>query len=185
MPGSQVVACAIFRRCTAPKSLSNAKQPAAVRCKPSHPIVLLLQAQSSNAVPRRTDSYQAMLAAAARCKQPKPTSCDNPCHQHDFGRHRLSSATPFELPTLHRAALPGHRRVFHDLVEMDLHQRRLQRGNDAKCTAVARPTSGHGFHPEKNRATGTDFKMTPPTRIMTPPMRRMTPSDTIVIATSM
>ena len=78
MPGSQVVACAIFRRCTAPKSLSNAKQPTAVRCKPSHPIVLLLQAQSSDAVPCRTNSYQAMLAAAARCKQPKPTSMRQP-----------------------------------------------------------------------------------------------------------
>ncbi|XP_039797739.1 basic proline-rich protein-like [Panicum virgatum] len=34
---------------------------------------------------------------------------------------------------------------------MGLHQRRLQEGSDANDVVVARPTSGQGFHPEKQR----------------------------------
>jgi hypothetical protein len=66
MPSCQVVVCAIFRRCTAPESPSEAEQPAAVYCKPSRPTMSLLQAPSSDAVPHRTGSCQATPAAAVR-----------------------------------------------------------------------------------------------------------------------
>ena len=71
---SQVVACAIFRRCTTPELPSKAEQPAAVRCKPSYPTMMVPQAPPSDAVPRRTDNCQAMSTTAVRCKQPDPTS---------------------------------------------------------------------------------------------------------------
>ena len=71
---SQVVACAIFRRFTTPELPSKAEQPATVRCKPSHPTVMVPQALPSDAVPRRTDNCPAMSTVAVRCKQPDPTS---------------------------------------------------------------------------------------------------------------
>jgi hypothetical protein len=78
IPARQVVACAIFQRCTAPESRSKAEQPAAALCKPSHPTMSLLQASSSDVVPRHTDSYRAMPATALRCKQPKLTPMRQP-----------------------------------------------------------------------------------------------------------
>ena len=64
-----------------PKSPSNAEQPATVCCKPSRPMMLVLQAPPSDAVPRRTDSYQATPAAAVRCQHPHRQSATTPgCH---------------------------------------------------------------------------------------------------------
>jgi len=77
-PANQAVVCAVFRRCTAPELPSEAEQPAAVRCRPSLPTVLLLRASSSDAVPHRTGSCQATLAATVRCKQPESTPMRRP-----------------------------------------------------------------------------------------------------------
>ena len=52
---------------------SQAEQPAAIRCKPSRPMMPMPQAPSFDAVPRRTNGCQATLAAAVRCKQQQPT----------------------------------------------------------------------------------------------------------------
>ena len=78
MRASQAVVCAVFRRCTAPESLSDTEQPAAVRCKPNLLIVLLLQASSSDVVLHHIGNLQATLAAAVRCKQAKPTFMRRP-----------------------------------------------------------------------------------------------------------
>ena len=89
MVANQVVAGAVFRRCTTPESPSKAEQPAVVRCKPSCPMTLVPQAPSFDAIPRRTDDCQAMPAAAVRCKQPKTNAhTTTPGLQHDFDRHR-------------------------------------------------------------------------------------------------
>ena len=89
MVANQVVASAVFRRCTTPESPSKAERLAVVRCKPSCPMTLELQVLFFDAVPRRTDDCQAMPAAAVRCKQPKTKAhMTTPGLQHDFDRHR-------------------------------------------------------------------------------------------------
>jgi len=148
MVANQVVASAVFRRCTTPESPSKAERPAVVRCKPSCPMTLVPQAPSFDAVPRRTDDCQAMPAAAVRCKQPKTNAhTTTPGLQYDFGRRRRIQQPPLSLPLA--SSRPAKPPLIHRIAKMGLHQRRLQEGSDANSAAVARPTRGQGFHPEK------------------------------------
>ena len=78
---------------------SQAKQPAAVRCKPSRPTMPVPQAPSSDAVPHRTDSRQAMPAAVVRCTQPTNNHVPTPGRHQDLDCRCAGSATPFELAT--------------------------------------------------------------------------------------
>jgi len=76
---------------------SQAEQPAAVRCKPSRPTMPVPLVPSSDAVPHRTDSHQAMSAAVVRCTQPTNNHVPTPGRHQDHDCRCVGSATPFEL----------------------------------------------------------------------------------------
>ena len=78
---------------------SQAEQPAAVRCKPSRPTMPVPLVPSSDAVPHRTDSHQAMSAAVVRCTQPTNNHVPTPGRHQDHDCRCAGSATPFELAT--------------------------------------------------------------------------------------
>ena len=142
----QVVVRAVFRRCTAPELLSNAEQPTAVRYKPSLPLVSLLPAPFSDAVPRRTDNCHAMPAAAIRCKQPKPTPMRRPMAAGII----LAAATRAQQPPSSHTPAP---------TAMPHHRRKPSMNNDDTGNVTGRVGSqqttlvqgGQGFHPENPR----------------------------------
>jgi hypothetical protein len=80
------VARAVFRRWTAPRELSHAVNPAAIRCGPSPHRLPLPQAPSFNDVPHRAGECQATPGAAKRCKRPNSNQVRTLVHQQKSTR---------------------------------------------------------------------------------------------------
>ena len=158
MPAKQVVVRAVFRRCTAPESLSDTEQPAAVRCKPSLPTVSMLRAPSSDAVPHRTGNCQATPAAVVRCKKQEPTPVQSPL---PAGVNLATATKALQPPSSQPsapAALPRHRQKPPiATTTRHCHRPRWVSENDAskEVTTPKAPPSlvlgGQGFHLENRR----------------------------------
>ena len=184
MPAKQVVVRAVFRRCTAPESLNDAEQLAAVRCKPSLPTVLMLRAPSSNAVPHRTGNCQATPAAVVRCKQQEPT----PVQSLLPAGVSLATATkaqqaPSSQPSA-SAALPRHRQKPPiATTTRHCHRPRWVSENDAS-KEVTTPKAPPSLVQKWTRLSPREPAQHGWCYLMTPPTGRKTPSDAVAIAAS-